>query len=126
MGSLRLRSQLPDQIHFGLAVWRSIGAKDFMKPDGRVTQDVRMLPRLPWIVSLRFAGDESPVDRAHVLLPGYRKNCVKGAANRSRHVLGTDNGAVESSKPRNFRFERFRPAVVMERNDIRFAQLDLR
>src|SRR6476659_9606084 len=67
-GRCGLACQLPDQIHFGLPIGRSVGAQHLVKPHWRLVENVRMLPRFPRKISLRFARNKSPIDGSHALL----------------------------------------------------------
>jgi len=84
-----------------------------------------MLPRLPRQVSLRFAGDETPIYRSNALLLRNRQYRVKRAAHRAGHKFRADHGAVVSLQPGHFAAEVFRPAVVVKRNNVRLTQLNL-
>src|SRR6185437_12025327 len=95
-----------------------------MKPDRGRLHDVRMLPRFPWIKSLRLAGDESPVDRSYVMSFGDRQNRVEGAADGARHVLGADDGPMIPLEPAHTFFEDLGPSIVVESDYIGKIKLD--
>ena len=61
-------AQFSNDLCFPLAIRPAIGMEYFMKPDGRRVHDVRLLPGIPRQISLRFAGDQPPVDRGYVVL----------------------------------------------------------
>src|SRR5438093_13009899 len=94
--SLRLRRsrKFPNNLCFPLAVGSAIGMEYFMKPDGRRVHDVRLLPGIPRQISLRFAGDQSPIDRGHVVLLRNRQDRVECAPDRSGHELGAADRAM--------------------------------
>src|SRR5579859_6365170 len=77
---LFLSGELPDQVLLRLAVRRAVAVQNFVKPDLRLLQNVRPLPRIPRQVGLRFARDESPIDGPDLLLLGNRQNRVERAA----------------------------------------------
>src|SRR5581483_1312331 len=113
----------PNESHLFFTVRFSRRVEDVMKPDRRRFHDVRMLPRFPWIKSLRLASDESPVDRAHVMGFGDGQNSVEGAADGARHVLSTDDGAIVTLEPAHVLLEALGPAVVVERDHVRKIKL---
>ena len=84
-----------------------------------------MLPRLPRQLRLRLAGDESPIDRPDPFLLGNGQHRVKRATHRTDHVLGADYRPVVLLKPRHLTLEVLRPAIVMKRDYVRLAQLNL-
>src|SRR5947207_2631459 len=76
IGMLLLGGEAADQIRLGLAVGRTVGAQDFVKPDGGLAVNVGMLPGFPRQIGLRLAGDESPVDGADMFLLGVASGVV--------------------------------------------------
>src|SRR5579859_139374 len=99
---LFLSGELPDQVLLRLAVRRAVAVQNFVKPDLRLLQNVRPLPRIPRQVGLRFARDESPIDGPDLLLLGNRQNRVERAAHGARHILGANYGAIEPPQPLHF------------------------
>src|SRR5450432_283272 len=95
-----------------------------MEPYGRLVVNVGMLPGFPRKIGLSFTGDEAPVDGSDVLLFGDRQDRVEGAADRAGHVFGADHRTMKLSKPCDFGFEGFGPAVVVEGDNVGLAQLD--
>ena len=124
LADLWLARQLTDQIHFCLAVGRPIRTKYSVKPDWRLALNIGVLPRLPGIVCLHLARDESPVDGSDPLLPGDGQDRVEGAAHRAGHIFGADHRTMKSSQARDFGFERLRLAVVVKGDNVGLAQLN--
>src|ERR1700691_1007699 len=123
---LTLARELPYQVNLGLPVRCSVGAQDFVEPHRRLLHNVGTLPRIPRQVSLRFARDETPVDRPNALLLGDRQNRIKSAALRTRHVLRANyRPVVFLSEPYYLLLERLRPVIVMKGDNVGLTQLDL-
>ena len=123
-GCCGLACQLPDQIHFRLAIRRSVGTQHLVKPHRRLVENIRMLPRFPRKIRLRFARNKSPVDRSHALLLRNRQHCVKGAPHRTRHVFCADYRPVILFQPRHLTFKVFRPTVIVKSDNVRLPQLN--
>src|SRR5438477_8492447 len=79
---------------------------------------------MPREIGLALSLDEPRIDRRHVVLPGDGKNRVEGAADRARHVLGTDQGTVVGFEPLDALLKVLWPAVVVKRDHIRLFYLD--
>ena len=74
---------------------------------------------------MRFAGDEAPLDGSAALLLGNRQYRVEGAAHGTRHVFGADYGPVVFLQPVHLTLEVLGPSVVVKRDDVGFAKLNL-
>ena len=98
--------------------------QDFVEPYRGLAEDVGMLPGFPGIISLGFAGDESPVDGGDARLFGDGQGSVERAAGGAGHVFGAEDRTMESSQPDDFSFERLRPTVVVKGDDVGLAQLN--
>jgi hypothetical protein len=68
----RRRSNGANKIHFFLAIGATVRAKDLVEPDRRLAIRVWMFPRIPRQISLRFAGNQAPVDGGYLVLLGDR------------------------------------------------------
>src|SRR5215471_18383408 len=76
------------EVDLTLAIRLAILAEDFMEPNRRLLEDIGPIPGIPWKPGLCFAGNESPVDRGHMVTLRKRKDRIKGAACAARHVFG--------------------------------------
>jgi hypothetical protein len=52
---LRVGGEAADEVGFGLAVGSAVGVEDVVEPDGRLIEDVGVLPGFPRIDGLRFS-----------------------------------------------------------------------
>src|SRR5258708_32347602 len=93
----------------------------FMKPHRRLILNVGMLPRLPWIIRLRLAGDESPIDCSDAFLPGDGPDRVERAAHRARHVFRANHWPMKSSQPCDLGSESLGPPICVKRNAVRLG-----
>src|SRR5947209_10744911 len=124
---LRLPNNLPYEIHFLLAVRRSVELEDIVEPHRRLLLRVRirMLPRIPRQPRLRFARHQPPIDRRHFVLLGDRQNALERAPVRPRHILRAQDGPLILLQPFHPLLELLRLAVTVEGNDVGLLHLNL-
>src|ERR1700758_5518207 len=88
---LLLSCELADQNYLRFSVGGSVGMEQFVEPDWRLVQNVRMLPGVPGQVRLRLTGYEPPIDGSDPFLFCDGQNRVEGAAYGAGHVFGADH-----------------------------------
>src|SRR4051794_29572566 len=87
-----LAGNFADVLDFFGAVGGAVGAEDVMEPHGGFF-GVALLPGVPGVDRLRLAGDESPAVGGDLLFFQVGEVGIEGAAVRSSHVLGAEDGA---------------------------------
>lgn len=102
-----------------LPVGSAVVAEYFVKPNRRLAEHVRPLPRVPWKIGLRLARYQSPVDRRYVILLCDRQGSIKGRTRASSHVLRANDWPVVRQQLFDALFESLRPVIVVERDDVR-------
>src|SRR5260370_33521775 len=125
LGFLLLAGEMPDQVDFGLAVGGGVGMQDLVKPHRRLAENIRVFPGFPGQISLGFAADEGPVDGTDAFLFGDWQYRVKRTADGTRHVFRADYRAIVFFQPSDLALEVFGPTVVVEGDDVGFAELNL-
>src|SRR5205814_670112 len=73
---LLFTGQLPNQLCFALAVRSSISMKNLVEPHWRRPQHVRLFPRIPGQIRLRFACHKTPIDGGNIVFFCNRQNGV--------------------------------------------------
>src|SRR5215813_12416433 len=117
--------QIANQLHLSFAIRRSIRVKHFVEPHRRFVQNVRVSPRIPWVIGLRFAGDETPIDCRNLVLLCQRQDRIEGASSPPGHVLRAEKRSVVFLQEQNFLFEALRPSVIVKGDHIGVLELDL-
>lgn len=85
-----------DEGDFLFAVGLTVVAEDFVEPEFGFGLDVRLLPGIPGVPGLGFAGDQAPIDGGDLVLLGDRQDALEGAALGAGHVFRAENRAMIS------------------------------
>src|SRR3954470_2693860 len=99
--------------------------ENFMEPNSRLIPDVRMLPRIPRVVSLRLSSNETPIDRPDLIFLGNRQHRIERAAGPPCHVLRAEHGTIKPLQEEHFALETFRPSIVVKGDHVGIVELDL-
>src|SRR5438270_628375 len=110
--------ELPQQSGFVFPIWVAVRMKHVMKPDWRWSENIGSLPGIPWKVSLRLAGDKSPINCCHMVSFRDRQDGIECASDRAGHVLGADDRTSVGFQPFDSLFEVFRPPIMVKGDDV--------
>src|SRR5205085_2140345 len=122
-GSLNLTGHAFDKLNFFRNVRTAIVAKDFVKPDRRLTIHIRVLPRIPRQIRLGLTLDQSPIDHADMMNPADHQTTEEEAAIATSHVFCADDWPVVPLEPNDPLLKLCRRIVVMKRDDV--CEVDL-
>ena len=109
--------------HFLLAIGLAIGTQHIMKPKLGFFF-IRVLPRVPGNMSLRFTGHKAPVECADIMLFKHRQNIFKSTFQRPCHILGAKHRFIETFQFKYPFFYALLIFITMKRNDID-VQMDI-
>src|ERR1700722_1731346 len=107
-----------DILRFLFIIRCAIGMENVVKPDRRLAR-ICLVPGIPWINRLGFAGYETPVESTDVLLHEPTQNWIECASHWSGHILSADNRTVITPEVSHAFLNVFQFAVAMEGNNVR-------